>query len=100
MSWKILRKILAVERERERAENLEDTQENPCAVIRVKDVKIIPFSQISWELAQQDGEDENLEAWQEKERDFFEEEADLCGFDFDEEMPVVCEIFELVYKKN
>lgn len=79
---------------------VEDTQENPCAVIRVKDVKIIPFSQISWELAQQDGEDENLEAWQEKERDFFEEEADLCGFDFDEEMPVVCEIFELVYKKN
>ena len=77
---------------------VEDTAEEPCAVIRLKDVKVIPFNQISWELAAQDGENENLKDWQDKQRAFFEEEADLCGFDFEEEMPVVCEIFELVYK--
>lgn len=78
---------------------VEDTAEEPCAVIRVKDVKLIPFNQIDWDLARQDGENENLEDWQDKERDFFEDEADICGFDFTEDMPVVCEIFELVYKK-
>lgn len=77
---------------------VEDTAEEPCAVIRLKDVKVIPFNQISWELAAQDGENENLKDWQDKQRAFFEEEADLCGFVFEEEMPVVCEIFELVYK--
>lgn len=78
---------------------VEDTAEEPCAVIRVKDVKLIPFNQIDWDLARQDGENENLEDWQDKEREFFEDEADICGFDFTEDMPVVCEIFELVYKK-
>ncbi len=78
---------------------VEDTAEEPSAVIRVKDVKLIPFNQIDWELARQDGENENLEDWQDKEREFFEDEADLCGFDFTEDMLVVCEIFELVYKK-
>ncbi len=78
---------------------VEDTAEEPCAVICVKDVKLIPFNQIDWDLARQDGENENLEDWQDKERDFFEDEADICGFDFTEDMLVVCEIFELVYKK-
>lgn len=50
---------------------VEDTAEEPCAVIRVKDVKLIPFNQIDWELARQDGENENLEDWQDKEREFF-----------------------------
>ena len=79
---------------------VEDTEEEPCAVIRVKDVKVLPFNEIDWELAKQDGENNSLEEWQDKEREFFEDEADLCGFDFTEDMLVVCEIFELIYTKN
>ena len=78
---------------------VEDTKDEPVAIIRVKEVKIVPFNQITWELARLDGENENLEEWQDKERDFFEDEADLCGFDFEEDMDVVCEIFEVIYKK-
>lgn len=76
---------------------VEDTEEEPCAVIKVKEVKIVPFNQITWELARLDGENENLADWQDKERNFFEEEAALCGFDFTDDMEVVCEIFELVW---
>lgn len=79
---------------------VEDTNEEPCAVIRIVDVKIMPFNEISWELARQDGEDESLEEWRDKEREYFEDEADLCGFDFTEDMKVVCEIFETIYRKK
>lgn len=79
---------------------VEDTNEEPCAVIRISDVKIIPFNEISWDLARQDGENWNIDEWRDKEREFFKDEADLCGFEFSEDMKVVCEIFELIYRKK
>ncbi len=79
---------------------VEDTAEEPCAVIKIKDVKIIPFNAISWELAQLDGEDQSFDDWKDKMTEFFEEEAALCGFDFNEDMDVVVEIFELIFREK
>jgi uncharacterized protein YhfF len=79
---------------------VEDTGDEPRAIIKVKEVKILPFKDISWELARLDGENENLEDWRSKEREFFEDEADLCGFDFEDDTEIVCEIFEIIYKKS
>ena len=76
-----------------------DTEEEPRCLIELTDVKIIPLNEISWELAQKDGEDENMQDWQDKMKEFLEEEADLCGFEAKADSKIVCEVFKLVYKK-
>ncbi len=76
----------------------EDRDGNPCAIVELVDVQTIPFGQISWELASRDGEDESMEAWREKEKEYMEEEGRLCGFDFSDETPVVCEIMRVIYR--
>ena len=76
-----------------------DSNDEPRCVIELTDVRIIPLDEISWELAQKDGEDENMDDWQAKMEEFLEEEADLCGFEPLPDSKIVCEIFKLVYKK-
>ncbi len=77
---------------------VEDGDEEPRCIIELVDVKVVPFGEISWELASKEGEDENLEQWRDKQREYMEEEADLCGFEFNDETPVVCEIFRVIYR--
>lgn len=81
---------------------VEDFNENPCCIIKVDDVKILEFNDISWPLAMLDGEDQNLSEWRERTAELFKEEADLCGFEFSGNSKIVCEIFHLIYspKKN
>lgn len=75
-----------------------DSSEEPCAVIEVTDVNVVPLNEIPWDLARRDGENENLADWQDKMREFLEDEADLCGFDAREDSKIVCEIFRVIYK--
>ncbi len=77
---------------------VEDRNENPRCIIELTDVNIIPFGEITWELASREGEDENLEQWREKQREYFQEEADICGFEFNDDTKIVCEIFQVVYR--
>ncbi len=76
-----------------------DQDEEPKCIIELTDVNILPLNEISWELARRDGENENLQEWQEKFREFLEEEADLCGFSVREDSKIVCEIFRMIYKR-
>ncbi|WP_407428821.1 ASCH domain-containing protein [Treponema sp.] len=77
-----------------------DSKDEPCCVIELTDVNILPFNEISWELAKRDGENENLSDWQDKMHEFLEDEADLCGFEAREDSKIVCEIFRVIYKKE
>ncbi len=77
-----------------------DSNDEPRCVIELTDVRIIPLNEISWELAQKDGEDENMDDWKAKMEEFLEEEADLCGFEPLPDSKIVCEIFKLVYNKR
>lgn len=77
---------------------VEDSSGEPSCIIELTDVKIVPFNEISWELASLDGEDENLAQWREKMRCFAEEESDACGFAFSEESKIVCEIFKVIFR--
>ena len=76
-----------------------DSQEEPVAILEVTNVSVIPFNEIPWDLAARDGENENLSEWQDKMRNFLEDEADLCGFEVREDSKIVCEIFRVVYRK-
>ena len=75
-----------------------DSNEEPCAVVEVTDVNVLPLNEIPWDLASRDGEDENLAEWQDKMREFVADEADLCGFEACEDSKIVCEIFHVIYR--
>ena len=77
---------------------VEDKEGIPRCIIEVTDVHVLPFGDVTWEMAQREGEDENLQVWQEKQRDYMGEEADLCGFDFNDSTKVVFEVFRVIYR--
>lgn len=77
-----------------------DSEEEPVAILEVTNVTVIPFNEIPWDLAARDGENENLSDWQDKMREFLEDEADLCGFEAREDSKIVCEIFRVIYQNS
>jgi len=70
----------------------------PHCVIRVTSVTILPFKEVTWDMAKLEGEDEVLQTWQDGHRHFFELEGDEYGFTFTDDTPVVFEEFEVVYR--
>jgi len=77
---------------------LTDWEGNPLGIIKEISVDILPFNQVPWSMAEKEGEDESLEGWRENHEDFFKEDADIMGYEFSPEMPVVFEEFCLVHK--
>lgn len=76
---------------------VKDWAGNPRCVIETKAVTILPFKEITFDVCQREGEDENLESWVEGHRRFFTNEGLALGYEFSEDMFVVFEDFEVVY---
>ena len=75
-----------------------DRANNPVCVIELESVNILPFNEVTWEMAKQEGEDENLEAWREKKQEYLEDEGAVLGFEFAPDIKVVFQTFNVVYK--
>lgn len=76
-----------------------NSKEEAVCVIRTIKVYVTPFSDITEEHAYKEGEgDRSLEYWRKVHEAFFGDEMAEAGLDFDEEMKVVCEEFEVVYR--
>ena len=71
----------------------------PHCVIQVTNITILPFNEVTWDMAKLEGEDEVLQTWQDGHRYFFELEGKELNFSFTEETPVVFEEFEVVYRR-
>lgn len=68
-------------------------------IIKTTNIDIVPFKDVSEEFAATEGEgDGSLEYWKKGHWKFFTEEAEELGLEYDENMLVVCEKFEVVYK--
>lgn len=78
---------------------LTDWEGNPRCVIQTKRVRIIPFKDITYDICMLEGEDDDLASWQRGHRSFFVREGEQLGYSFSEDMPVIFEEFEVVYKK-
>lgn len=78
---------------------VEDSDDQPCCIIEIDDVQVLPFHEVTWAMARQEGEDSGLMEWREKQREYMEDEAALCGFNFDDNSRVVFEHFHVVYRK-
>ncbi len=76
-----------------------DWDGNAKCIIRTTDISIVPFKEVSAEFAATEGEgDKSLEYWRNAHLEFFEEECEKISKTFNEDMLVVCEVFEVVYQ--
>lgn len=75
-----------------------DRADNPRCVIELQSVEVIPFNEITWEMAKQEGEDENITDWRNKEQEYLEEEGTVLGFSFTPDIKLVFQTFRVVYK--
>lgn len=75
-----------------------DWDGNPRCIIETTDVLFIPYKEISFEICSREGEDANLESWQDGHARFFTNEGKKIGYSFHKDMIVVFEGFEVVYK--
>lgn len=75
-----------------------DTNDNPVCIVKNIKVTKLAFKDVTWDLAQKEGEDTSMEQWRQSHIEYFEEEADIIGYNFSESMPIVFEEFEVVYK--
>lgn len=73
-----------------------DWDGNPRCVVRTKKVHILPYEEITYDLAKLEGEDETLDSWKRSHERFFTREGEMLGYHFSPQMPVVFEEFEIV----
>lgn len=70
----------------------------PGAIITTKNIEILPFKDVTADFAAKEGEgDLSLTYWRKVHEKFFTEECSVIGKQFTEDMPVLCEEFEVVF---
>lgn len=74
-----------------------DWNGNPKCIIQTISVIIKPFKDIDFKLCSHEGEDDTLESWRRGHEKYFKAEGEELGYEFNEDMPVVFEDFEVVY---
>ena len=77
-----------------------DWDGNPKCVIETTCVTIIPFKDVTFEICSREGEDDNLQSWQNTHSAIYEAEGKKEGYDFTWETPVVFEDFKVVYTSD
>lgn len=71
----------------------------PLCIIETRSIEIVPFRAVPAAFAADEGEgDGSLAFWRQAHREYFTRECARLGRTFDEEMPVVCERFGVVYR--
>ncbi|MFB1051993.1 ASCH domain-containing protein [Paraliobacillus sp. JSM ZJ581] len=77
-----------------------DGEGNAVAIVETTSVEIVPFDEVTAEQAYLEGEgDRTLSYWREVHEAFFKKELEAINQDFNYNILVVCERFQMVYKK-
>lgn len=78
-----------------------NSRDEPLAIIKTVDVKIIPMNEVSEDFASAEGEgDRTYQYWKDVHVDFFTNALGKRGLEFSEDMMLVCEQFELIDVKK
>ena len=64
--------------------------------MRTTAVRVIPYREITFDIAKLEGEDDDLSSWRRNHEQFFTEEGRQLGYTFTEDMPVIFEEFEVI----
>lgn len=74
-----------------------NSKEMPVAVIRITDVSLVPMNELPEEFALAEGEGD-YDYWWTAHKQFFSQELEVHGLSYAENLLLVCERFEVVYK--
>jgi len=78
-----------------------NSKDEPVAIIKTVDVKIMPMNEVPEDFAMAEGEgDRSYQYWKKVHEEFFTKALNDAGLQFSEDMMLVCERFELVHVKN
>jgi len=72
----------------------------PFCIIQTSSIKIMKFSEMTFDLAKLEGEDDDLTSWQQNHFAYFKRDGIICDYQFSWEMPIVFEEFVVVYKSD
>lgn len=76
-----------------------NSRDQAMCIIRTTRVSVAPFSSVTAEHAYKEGEfDRSLAEWRKCHKAVFTADLEEAGLEFFEDMPVVCEEFEVVYR--
>ncbi len=76
------------------------TTGEPMCLVRITNVDIKPFNQVELAFAASEGEsDLSLDYWRRVHSAYFQEQCERWGVEWREDLPVVCESFDLVYRR-
>ena len=77
-----------------------DSKDHAVCVVKTNSVSVVPFDEVTADHAFKEGEgDKSLDYWRKVHKKFFIKCLREVGLSFSTEMNVVCEEFEVVYKK-
>ena len=72
---------------------------HPLCIVETTEVTIRQYNEVDSDFAQAEGEgDFSLDYWREAHRNFFSRTLPKIGREFKEDMPLVCERFQVIYK--
>lgn len=77
---------------------VKNAEEEAVCAIQIQRVEILPFNEVPWTLAALEGEDENLQEWRERTREILEEESEIIGYEFREDIKLVFMEFKIVMR--
>lgn len=78
-----------------------DAKGHPRALIRTTRVDVVPFRDVTEEFAALEGEDDrSLVSWRREHEKYFRRVLEGSGVEFDENLPVALERFEVLYPKS
>ena len=76
-----------------------DGSGNPLCILQTTEVTVLPYNQVDAQFAYEEGEgDRSLEYWRQAHWNFFSRSLALLGKKPTEEMPLVCERFQVIHK--
>ena len=76
-----------------------DSADEAVCIIRTTRVYVVPFDEVAAEHAFREGEgDRSLEYWRKVHEEFLTDELSSVNLKFNENIKVVCEEFEVVYR--
>jgi uncharacterized protein YhfF len=74
-----------------------DSQDQPLCIIEIVEVFVRRFKAVDQEFAQADG-GYSLDSWREVKKKFFSRALPKIRREFNEDMPLVCVLFKIIYK--
>jgi uncharacterized protein YhfF len=76
-----------------------DGRAEPLCIVETVEVSIRKYNEVDADFARAEGEgDLSLNYWREAHRNFFSRVLPKFGKEFSEEMPLVCERFQVIYR--